>query len=161
MITKFHELKKEWKELTSQEAQRIFDTTPSIIVSPGYVNIHDGEGHYYYCAMGVLPDCLRGGPPSTFSKIKGPHYHINIRDLVRLKGFYPSFFSNGYLMTYQLNSGDYSVYFDDLIKECVNCNLSAEDLKDQYKSSDHFYKLLTPLDTIEGPVSVEILKGRR
>lgn len=146
MFGTFHKLKVNWKELTAEEAQHIHVNEPSIIVSGGYTNLHDGEGYFNYCAMGSLPGCLRSGPPTDFSVIKGPHYHINIRDLVKLKGFYPNFFSNGFLMRYQCNAQDYSVNFCELIKECVNCNLTDGQLKDSRISGNHFNTVLSNND---------------
>lgn len=142
MKKNFHELKHEWTLLSDDEVQLIHNNEPAIIVSPGYIHIGDGDGHYHYCALGVLPDCLRAGGRTDFSKIRGPHYKLTLRDLIKYQGFYPSFYGNNPLMFYQGNSGDYSVDFTKLIDWCFLGGLTVEQLKDRTTSSAFFTELL-------------------
>lgn len=108
------------------EAQRLIDSRSGIVVGGGYTFLPG-----FYCAVGVLPGCLRGGDNPNLSTLPAMQwYTTNLQGLVLRKGFYPAPHFMGTLTRIQSELKDYSIDLDDMVRYCIDQSVTSGQLKE-------------------------------
>lgn len=114
-------------KVDADEAFSIINDSKGIITSGGYTFFKS-----HYLAWGPIPSAFRGGETSSngiFDLLKEREdrlYQMTLRDLVVTRGFYPAPFFIYALVKLQVDTEDYSVDLDDLVKFCVESPYGKE-----------------------------------